>query len=242
MTGLLLRLSRQMHMDTGLSGFQGNWLSEGISDLAVAFTEEAKILRESGINSRILVLFDSSDIAEFFAYDLMPVIYDTDRASALSKEAIKRNKRIPVQLKIDTGMGRTGFMADKAVSAAELISDMEGIEIAGLLSHFPEADSDDKSTSIRQIEVFNNILNAIEEKTGRKLIAHMSNSAALFSLKEGLFDAVRPGLVLYGYSPFQESYGLMTADEDKDKDSFHKKIACWYACQLRQVVYYKEGE
>src|SRR3990172_2910180 len=65
--------------------------SEGISDLAVAYTEEAKILRESGINSRILVLFDGSDVDEFFTYDLMPVIYDKDRASAFSKEAKKRN-------------------------------------------------------------------------------------------------------------------------------------------------------
>ena len=192
-------------------------LSEGISNLAVAFTEEAKILREAGINAKILVLFDSSDIADFFAYNLIPVIYDTGTASALSKEAIKRNKKIPVHLKIDTGMGRTGFMAENSVSAAALISDMEGIELEGLLSHFSEADSGDKSASIQQIEVFNNIRIAIQAKTGRKLIAHMSNSAALLSLKAGLLDAVRPGLILYGYSPFQESYGLRPLMKIKTK-------------------------
>jgi alanine racemase len=192
-------------------------LSEGISNLAVAFTEEAKILREADIHSKILVLFDSSDIADFFAYDLIPVIYDTDTASALSKEAVKRNKKIPVHLKIDTGMGRTGFMAENSVSAAALISDMEGIELVGVLSHFPEADSGDKSASIRQIEVFNNIRIAIQAKTGRKLIAHMSNSAALLSLNAGLLDAVRPGLTLYGYSPFQESYGLIPLMKIKTK-------------------------
>lgn len=191
--------------------------SEGISDLAVAYTGEAKMLRESGINARILVLFDSSDVADFFVYDLIPVIYDMDRASTFSKEAKKRNKRIAVHLKIDTGMGRTGFIPDEAVSAAEFISSLEGIEIAGLLSHFSEADSDDKSASIRQLEVFNDIRNTIEKKAGRKLIAHMANSAAIFSLKEGLFDAVRPGLILYGYSPFQESYGLMPLMKIKTK-------------------------
>lgn len=183
-------------------------VSEGISHLAVAYTEEAKILRESGINARILVLFDRSDVADYFAYDLIPVICDMDTAAAFSKEAKKRSKKIHVHLKIDTGMGRTGFMPEKSVSAAVLISNLEGIEIEGLLSHFTEADSDDSSASVQQLEVFNRIRRDIQEKTGRKLLAHMANSAALLSLKEALLDAVRPGLVLYGYSPFQESYGL----------------------------------
>ena len=183
-------------------------LSEGISHLAVAFTEEAKILRESGIGAKIIVLFDRSDIADYFTYDLVPIICDMDAAEAFSKEANKRGKKISVHLNIDTGMGRTGFMAENSVSAAALISDMEGLELEGLLSHFPEADSSDKSSSVKQLQAFNNIRRAIQEKTGRKLIAHMSNSAALLSLKTGLLDAVRPGLVLYGYSPFQETYGL----------------------------------
>lgn len=192
-------------------------VSEGISHLAVAYTEEAKILRESGINARILVLFDRSDVADYFAYDLIPVIYDMDTAAAFSKEAKKRSKKIPVHLKIDTGMGRTGFMPDKSVSAAVFISNLEGIEIEGLLSHFSEADSGDSSASAQQLEVFNHIRRDIQEKTGRKLIAHMANSAALLSLKEGLLDAVRPGLILYGYSPFQESYGLRPVMKIKTK-------------------------
>lgn len=182
--------------------------SEGISHLAVAYTEEARILRESGINARILVMFDCFDIADYFAYDLIPVIYDVDTAAAFSKEAKKRSKKIPVHLKIDTGMGRTGFTPDKAVSAAVFISNLEGIEIEGILSHFSEADSGDSSYAMQQLGVFNHIRRDIQEKTGRRLIAHMANSAALLSLKEGLLDAVRPGLILYGYSPFQETHGL----------------------------------
>ena len=192
-------------------------LSEGISHLAVAFTEEAKILRESGIDAKIIVLFDCSDIADYFAYDLVPVICDMDAAEAFSKEAIKRGKKISVHLNIDTGMGRTGFMSEDSVSAAALISDMEGIELEGLLSHFSEADSSDKASSVQQLEVFNKIRSAIQEKTGRKLLAHMSNSAALLSLKAGLLDAVRPGLMLYGCSPFQESYGLRPLMKIKTK-------------------------
>jgi alanine racemase len=131
-----------------------------------------------------------------------------DTAAAFSKEAKKRGKKIPVHLKIDTGMGRAGFMPDKAVSAAVFISNLEGIEIEGLLSHLSEADLNDKAFACQQIEVFRQIRAEIQEKTGRKLIAHVANSAALLSIEQSLLDAVRPGLALYGYSPFEESYGL----------------------------------
>ena len=183
-------------------------VSEGISHLAVAYTEEAKILREAGISAKIIVLFDRFDIDDYFAYDLIPVIYDIDTAVAFSREAKKRGKKVPVHLKIDTGMGRMGFTPEAAVSAVAFILDLEGVELEGLLSHYSEADSNDCSYALQQLELFNHIRRAIQEKTGRKLIAHMANSAALLSLKEALLDAVRPGLALYGYSPFQEDYGL----------------------------------
>jgi len=153
-------------------------------------------------------LFDRSEIADYFAYDLVPVICDIDTAVAFSREAKKRGKKVPIHLKIDTGMGRLGFMPGAAVEASAFISGLEGIEVEGLLSHFSEADSNDRSDALQQLEVFNNMRSAIQQMTGRKLLAHMANSAALLSLREGLLDAVRPGLVLYGYSPFQENYGL----------------------------------
>ena len=192
-------------------------VSEGVSFFAVAYTEEAKTLRDSGIDARILVLFDRSDIADYFAYDLIPVIYDMESAAAFSKEAKKRGKRIPVHLEVDTGMGRIGFRSEKFVADAACISQMEGIELEGLLSHFSEADTNNSSYSVHQLEVFGHLRNALEEKTGRKLIAHMANSAALLSLKESLLDAVRPGLALYGYSPLQEDLGLRPLMKIKTK-------------------------
>ena len=199
-------------------------VSEGTSHLAVAYTEEAKKLREAGINARILVLFDRSDFADYFAYDLVPVIYDMDTAAAFSGEAKKRGKKIPVHLKIDTGMGRMGFMPDKSVSSAVFISNLEGIEIEGLLSHLSEADLSDKAYAFQQLEVFKQIRAEIQEKTGRKLIAHVANSAALLSIQQSLLDAVRPGLALYGHSPFEESYGLRPIMKIKTRVLFLRKL------------------
>ncbi|RPI36914.1 MAG: alanine racemase [Nitrospiraceae bacterium] len=199
-------------------------VAEGILHLAVAYSEEAKKLREAGIKARILVLFDRSDFGDYFAYDLIPVIYDMDTAAAFSREAKKRGKKIPVHLKIDTGMGRTGFMPDKSVSSAVFISNLEGIEIEGLLSHLSEADLSDKAYAFKQLEVFNQIRAEIQEKTGRKLIAHMANSAALLSIPQSLLDAVRPGLALYGYSPFEESYGLRPIMKIKTRVLFLRRL------------------
>jgi alanine racemase len=183
-------------------------LSEGVSALAVAFTGEAKLLREQGIDCRILVLFDRTDVHEYFDYGLTPVIQDMKTAREFSREARKRGGRISVHLKVDTGMGRIGVRPEAAISAALEIADMEGMVLEGLMSHFSEADLADRSFADAQLEMFNGIRKGISEKLGRPITAHMGNSAAVLSLKEGLFDAVRPGILLYGCSPLADDYGL----------------------------------
>lgn len=183
-------------------------VSEGVSTLAVAFTGEGRVLREAGIREEILVLFDHSSIKEYFVYGLTPVIHDVKTAGVFAKEARRRKTRIPVHMKIDTGMGRAGFTPNVAVSGARRISAMEGIEIKGLMSHFSEADLSDRSFAGRQIKIFDSLRREISAQLGRTVLSHMGNSAAVLSLKEGLFDAVRPGIMLYGYSPLQKNFGL----------------------------------
>ena len=183
-------------------------LAEGVSYLAVAYTGEAKIIRAAGIDARIIVLFDRTDISDYFKYDLIPVIHDKNIALEFSKEASKKGRPVTVHLKIDTGMGRMGFNPERAVSGALEISGMPGIKIEGLMSHFSEADLADKSYALRQLEIFSRIRKIISEKLGYSLMAHMANSAAVLSFREALLDAVRPGLMLYGYSPLSEQYGL----------------------------------
>jgi alanine racemase len=188
-------------------------LDEGVTYLAVAFSGEARVLRDAGIDAKIIVLFDKTDIPEYFDYHLIPVIQDIKTARAFSKEAAKRRTRIPVHIKIDTGMGRIGFNPEMAVSDAIRISMMEGIDIEGLMSHFSEADLQDRSFAVHQLEIFSEIKRNIVKKTGRPVLSHIANSAAVLSFKEALLDAVRPGLLLYGCSPFEErggeSFGLL---------------------------------
>lgn len=183
-------------------------LSEGVSQFAVAYTGEAKAIRETGNNKKIIVLFDSTDINDYFEYNLTPVICEIGKAAEFSKEAVKRAKKITVHMKVDTGMGRMGFNPENSVSDAVKISEMKGIELEGLLSHFSEADLSDRSYALKQLELFNKIRSGISEKTGRFLLSHIANSAAILSFNDSLLDAVRPGLMLYGYSPFGETHEL----------------------------------
>ncbi len=181
----------------------------GVVHFAVAYTGEAKVLRESGITGEIIVLFDRSDVPDYFTYGLVPVVQDMDTAGKFSREAVKRGKNIGVHLKADTGMGRLGFSPERTVSAALEIAEMKGIRLEGLMSHFSEADLADRSYASYQINLFNEMRSAISSKLGRPIMSHIANSAAVLSLKDALMDAVRPGLLLYGASPFQEGFGLM---------------------------------
>lgn len=192
-------------------------IAEGISHLAVAYTGEAKALRDAGIAAKIIVLFDRTDISDYFDYNLIPVIHDKKIAEEFSKEALRKGRIISAHLKVDTGMGRMGFRPEKAVSDAIEISNMGGLKLEGLMSHFSEADLADKSYALKQLEIFCNIRNIISEKLGHPVLSHMANSAAVLSLGEALLDAVRPGLMLYGQSPFSETYGLLPLMKIKTK-------------------------
>ena len=190
----------------GAAAVSTRLLKEGASCLAVAYTGEATELRDAGIKAPILVLFDRGDIGEYFDYRLIPVLYNTASAKALSREAQKRKTTIRVHIKVDTGMGRLGLHGRHTMDDLLKISGMPGLEIEGLLSHFSEADLLDRSYAIRQLEKFHEIRESLSLRIKRKVFSHMANSAAVLSYKEAYLDAVRPGIMLYGHSPFVKNH------------------------------------
>lgn len=187
----------------GAVGVARRLVREGVRYLAVAVTEEAVELREAGITAPILVLFDA-DAEDVVRYNLTPVISTRKAAVALSREAERTSAQIKVHMKIDTGMGRLGFAGD-VIKEALALSQMTGIEIEGIMSHFSEADLSDTSYARLQIEKFTEIRNDLARRGLRVRLGHLANSAAVITIPESHFDAVRPGLMLYGYSPLQES-------------------------------------
>lgn len=178
---------------------------EGVLFLAVAFTGEAGRLREAGIKTPLLVLFDKDVSPDFFEYHLTPVIHDLPTARRFSKEGGKRNRSLDVHVKIDTGMGRLGFHSRDTLEEVKAIGNMPNLRITGLMSHFSDSDIADTSYAEKQMKSFHAVREALMKKSKTPLLCHMANSAAVMTLPESYFDAVRPGLILYGHSPFQKS-------------------------------------
>ena len=183
------------------------FIAMGAQSLAVAFVSEAMALREAGIDAPVLVLFDRTDIPSFFDLSLTPVIHDLKTAKAFDSEAARRGAKIDVHVKVDTGMGRMGFPDGNAADVMEVL-DLKNIRVTGLMSHFADADLEDKQFSLGQIDAFNRIRDMMKNN-GITPMCHMANSAASLSLPIASCDAVRPGLALYGVSPFRDrDYGL----------------------------------
>lgn len=184
---------------------------DGVYSLAVAFMNEAVQLRRDGIDTRIMVLFDKHNISDFFEYNLIPVVHDLQFASRLSAEAKKRGHKIDVHIKLDTGMGRAGFNTENVLEDILAIAGMDNLKVAGLMSHFSEADMADRSCAYEQLSRFNEVKEILPEKLKKGLICHIANSAATLALSEACMDAVRPGIMLYGCSPFEGQGGEQAA-------------------------------
>lgn len=193
-------------------------IKEGVFYLAVAYTSEAIKLREASITAPIIVLFDNIDIGEFFNFNLIPVIHEINTASVISNTAQKRRTVIEVHVKVDTGMGRVGLSGNRIVEDLVKIAGMEGIKLTGLMSHFSDADLADKSYAHLQLERFNKIRKAVSKRLNRKLFSHIANSAAVLAFGDAHLDAVRPGLMLYGYSPLNEHSAFSVQRSAKDSE------------------------
>lgn len=166
---------------------------QDIFAFGVAFFEEAVALRQAGIKSKIIVLFDR-EVEGIFEYNLTPVIFDFKQVEALSKEAVRRNTSLSVHIKVETGMGRLGIY-DAPCETIRKIAQLPNIKIEGIMSHLSEAKN--REWTAEQINRFKEIQRCVKA-LGINPVFHIANSDGI-AYPEALFDAVRPGLMLYGY-------------------------------------------
>ena len=183
------------------------FLKNGATRLAVAVISEAAELRESGINCPIMILGFTSPylIDDLLKYDIEQTVYSYEYACEISKAAVKQDKTAKIHIALDTGMGRIGFRPEeKSVDEVYKISKLHNIVIEGLFSHFSSADEEDKSYTHMQIEKFNWFYNELLKRGIKINVRHIANSAAIIDIPEVHFDAVRPGIILYGYYPSKD--------------------------------------
>ncbi|MDP2209372.1 MAG: alanine racemase [Bacteroidota bacterium] len=180
----------------------------GIDYLGVGFLEEGIILRQNGITCPILVLGGvlGDQVQHFLANDLDITVSSVELAERIEREVAHHNsKKAKVHLKIDTGMERIGVHSDNALQFAQKVAALQHIEIVGIYSHFATAEAHDKSFAYSQLDRFSSALNRIKSAGIEIPLQHIANSGAVLDLPESYFTMVRPGIILYGLYPSDET-------------------------------------
>lgn len=182
-------------------------LDNGVKTLAIATLQEAITLRESGITCPIIMLGITPEmyVDTLLKYDITPVTSSFENAEAISEAAKAANKTIAAFVAVDTGMGRIGFLTDeKSLEGFKKISKLSNLKIKGLFSHFATADEMDKTYAKQQLSHYNDIYEKLKQAGVDIPYRTFANSAAIMEIPAAHFDAVRPGIVLYGCYPSQE--------------------------------------
>lgn len=183
---------------------------EGADMFIVAFVEEGIELREAGIRTPILITgaFLPEDSGHIIRWNLTPIVFTTSQVDALDISAKRFDRRIKVHIKVDTGMGRLGLAPEDLAGFAGEIIGRKNIAIEGIMTHFAQADIEDDEFAIRQLSIFNGVLEELRRKGFDPPVIHSANSAAVICLKKSHFNMVRPGLMLYGIFPIDRKWDI----------------------------------
>ncbi|TMC76153.1 MAG: alanine racemase [Chloroflexi bacterium] len=147
--------------------------------VAVATVEEGLALREGGVNGPILVLLgptDSSEVAHAVAQDLVLVVWDVERARAISEAATALRRSARVHFKVDTGLTRLGAPMKEAPGRYRAIAALPHLEMDGIFTHFATADDPDTSNDRAQLGRFREVLGALVD---RPRLVHAAASAGV---------------------------------------------------------------
>lgn len=172
--------------------------------LGVASLEEGMKLREAGMTRPVVLmegLFYPDELAEAAKHDCTLVVHHLAHVEMLEKAAVE--KPFTIWLKINTGMHRLGIDPAEIDTLYQRLMAASAVKKPiGFMTHFAEADSIDSDATVQQIKLFNQVTAHLSGPRS------MANSAGILAWPAAHADWVRPGLMLYGASPFPHKTGL----------------------------------
>ncbi|MBI1994881.1 MAG: alanine racemase [Deltaproteobacteria bacterium] len=176
---------------------------EGSDAFGVATLEEGVELRQAGIGKPILVVAGIyvEQLDQFFENNLTPVVHDLESLRRLENAVQARGATMNVHLKIDTGMGRIGFLAAEIDFWLAELKKLRALQIDGMFSHFSTAENVAGDFTRAQLVTFSNQVQRLRAEGIAPPLVHLANSAATITLPAAYFDMVRPGIMLYGIYP-----------------------------------------
>lgn len=173
--------------------------------LAVAVADEGSDLRKAGITSSIIIM--NPELTAFktmFDYKLEPEVYSFHLLNELIKAAEKEGvTNLPIHIKLDTGMHRLGFAPSDIPQLVERLKRQTAVIPRSVFSHLVGSDAEQFDTfTRRQIEVFEQASEELQEAFSHKILRHICNTAGIERYPGAQFDMVRLGIGLYGIDPF----------------------------------------
>jgi len=181
-------------------------LDGGADSLAVAIVDEGIELRGSGISAPILLLAEipPDTIPDALSHSLTLTIGSLAGARAAVEAAERLGGLHRVHLKVDTGMHRMGVAPDEVDDVVDVLLASPTIDLEGVFTHFSVADgssSEDRAFTRSQIQLFDQVVDALAERGVRPRLVHAANSAGALGYPGARHSMVRIGLALYGYLP-----------------------------------------
>ncbi|MCI9655151.1 MAG: alanine racemase [Lawsonibacter sp.] len=186
----------------------------GADMLAVACLDEAIELRQAGIVIPILCLGQTPPelVPELLEYDITQTVGDLETGAALSAAAVAAGKTLTIHVKVDTGMGRLGFVyyedddeaaLERAGKEIESLCALPGLEPEGIFTHFANADGSEAYTKNQCARIYDVFGELWERGLHQFKIYHCAASAAVlnYSWTKVYMNMIRPGIALYGYVP-----------------------------------------
>jgi alanine racemase len=175
----------------------------GVDRIGVGDSSEALELRDAGIEVPLLVLGTviEAELPALLHHDIEVGAHSEGRARSLGAFAQSHGSQLGVHLKIDTGMTRLGVLPEAALRVAQAISEEPGLQLRGLMTHFPALNGCTDPQTLQQHRQFLHIAAQIRQSGIAIPAVHCANSAALFTGLHPMGDAVRPGISLFGVLP-----------------------------------------
>ena len=177
----------------------------GVHGFGVASCEEAIRLRSGGVTSPIIVLGGiypgEGSVARL--HRLTPVVYSERNLEETAVEARRAGTVFDVHLKINTGMNRLGIQPEDVGAAVAKLRETGNLNMTGVMSHLAESDIAFSEHTESQVARFQAVLDTLESLGALPREIHLANSAGIIASREGrgIFNGVRPGILLYGSVP-----------------------------------------
>jgi len=187
----------------GLPAVVAYLMIRGVERFLVAKLWEARYIRRSGLDCGVVnmdPLFTEDQFSEAVKLGITQVVYHRESARMLSAAAVRQGRTASTWVKVDTGLGRAGVVYAEAADLIEHVSKLRNVRVEGVFSTLLEDDED-----AQQITRFRELREELERRGTYVETWSLASSHGVFFRPGSHFDAVRPGVMLFGFYPVPEA-------------------------------------